>query len=241
MSFSSLEHLIRIIHEEKVKKINPANKVGSPNAEWESKSGNERRNTTIKIANSVVPPGEPKIKEDVEIVDENLMGISGKVNIMNPGKQKPLSKSTIPAMKNRIDPTKPPKGVSPKAVSDLVNKMNSEEADVNGVSKGTKQRREIEYVGRMDKNKKPTSKKSVLGRQSAYKINVIDEQRKSSILKLIREKSIHTDKEKAEKAEKGDNAPMINGKTITVVPKSGATPTVYRPNLVKVSTDGAVS
>lgn len=50
-------------------------------------------------------------------------------------------------------------------------------------SEGTKERREVEYVGRPD-SAKPTSKKSKLGRNSAYKTNVIDEQ--SDLIETVR-------------------------------------------------------
>ena len=42
------------------------------------------------------------------------------------------------------------------------------------ISKGTEKRRKVDYVGRMD-GVKPTDEKSVLGRNAAYKTNVIDE------------------------------------------------------------------
>ena len=156
-------------------------------------------------------------------------GFSGKFNVMQPGMQKPIDK--IQKVGNL--PKKP--GVNPTFVKDLAAKVASEATepphDVDGVSKGTKERRKLNYVGRMD-GKLPNKD---LGRQAAYKTNVIDEERLNTIKRVLNEKDpIAADKKKDEIAMMNDS------KTKTFVPRPGATPTVYRPNLNKASPDGTI-
>ena len=87
-------------------------------------------------------------------------------------------------------------------------KVNATEEVVDeeaGVSKGTEIRTKIKYVPRLTKEK-PTDEKSKLGRLAAYKTNVIDEEIKSTMTRVIKKAKDKEDGgEKEEKKECGKN------------------------------------
>ena len=192
--------------------------VGEPMTSDSSKPSSRfvGSNSLVKILKKATP-GQ---------TNESVTGISG-IATSNPAKQKPLGLQIKPSLPNMFQqkpqkfgnlPKKP--GVDQRFIKNLV--QQSEEADVNGVSKGTKERRKLSYVGRMT-DKLPNK---TLGRESAFKTNVIDEERINTIKKVLNEKQ-----------------PKIGlkaDKTNVVVPKSGATPTIYRPDLNKVSPNGSI-
>jgi hypothetical protein len=106
-------------------------------------------------------------------------------------------------------------------------KMKEEaEHDVDGVSSGTKKRRKVEYVGRRNADENPRGINSKLGRQAAYKTNVIDEQRKNTIKKVIGEK-----KTAEEKSRETDNYSDVTAGKKKVIP--GPTPIIMNPDLNK--------
>jgi hypothetical protein len=205
----TLEHIIRDIHERKTF-IKPETKTNK--GEWEGHSEKEREKVAKNLAKDTAPPAS-KVQED--IVDEAIgIGGSDKpvgtqfaqvkFHIAPPGNTKGKNKAANNIASDRVDakeklasPIKmeakvPNQGTAPTVAAlsgnvdgmeDGKKKIKKEEAE-GEVSKGTEARRKVQYVGRL-MNVKPTDIKSKLGRQAAYKKNVIDEEIQKKI-KTIR-------------------------------------------------------
>lgn len=169
-------------------------------------------------------------KETPGQTNESMTGISG-IATSNPARQKPLGlqiKPSLPSMFQQKQqkfgnlPKKP--GNNPTFIKDLIQKQSEEvEYDVDGVSKGTKERRKLPLVGRM----KDSTPDKTLAKQAAIKTNIIDEERLAIIKRVLNEKSPKKSLESKETKN-------------VVIPVKGATPTVYRPNLNKATPDGTV-
>ena len=210
-----------------------------------SKTGNPCRHLVghkLAYMGAFHGPKPTKVSSDKSTMKEGALdGLSGKMNVMNPGKQKPLTAQIKPINPASVFGQKPQKqgnlpkmpGNNPTFAKDLAAKVASEEVEVikDDVSDGTKERRKLNLVGRMN-NTKPDKD---LARQAAYKVNVIDEERLRTIKKVLNEK------DPKKYSEEEQDKKSSNPKTKVVVPSSGATPTVYNPKLNKSTPDGAIS
>ena len=201
------------------------------------RAANRRNNTLNRKTdpdNSGVPVPNPGNRDPVNEGQHSLTGIDGKTNVMEPGKQGKKVQPAKSPIKNQIDPTQPPKNlIGNSSKTDYMNsakrKMEQQANEDASVPIGTKERRKLNYVGRMKAN----LPNKTLGREAAYKTNVIDEERVLTIKKVLKEKEPNVKDDAKENKEKM--------KTKVVIPRAGATPTIYNPPLSKKDIAGSIN
>jgi hypothetical protein len=115
--------------------------------------------------------------------DSNSQILGGKIE--RPQKQLPITLPFQQKPQRDVGDTEP--------YGDLPSQK--EEVEVSEEKNLDKDRRDVEYVERRDMTKKRMSKKSLLGRQKAYKTNIIDEQR----ISIIKEAVFDAQKKKKDK------------------------------------------